>query len=842
MKTMKKNILFSAITITLLLCSNLSFSQTPNGTLNLGILTSFEAYTGAGGVTNSGGTVTGDVGTHFGIISGLELPSYTGNKYNADAVTDQARKDLLRLYIHLNDKFVDFPGTHAPAFGAGETILPGVYSIPGAGSVGAALTLDGGGDPDAFFVIKFNGAFTVGAGATVTLTNGARSCNVFWIVDGAISVAASANIKGTLFAKTGAVGLGADVVLEGRMFTMDGAITFGIGAIASPPPCVSTIQIFCEADCTPAPAVDVLGVLSDFALFTNSGAVANTGISGINGKIGTNAGTISGYTTGVHIGTEHAADALTAQAALDLDAAYTALMAIPNTVLSHTPAFGTGETITAGVYYIGAAGSLAGTITLDGQNNPDAIFVFKFAGAFSVGAQSKIILANGARRCNVFWIGGAGVPTGAVSIGAASVLKGTFLSHGGACSSGAGVFLAGRQLSTGGAVNTYSGIIYTNPECVTSISIGGPNAVNDNASTNLNTPVNITVLANDIPGAAALDPASVTIVAGTQPNTSTVGVFTVNSVTGVVTFTPVTGFVGVATANYNVCDLNNLCDVATITVNVIDGGTNLYPALGFGTLAFEDLWPSKGDYDFNDLILDYQFEITTNTSNFVESVKGTFIIKAFGGSFENGFGFQLANAINPIDITVTGSRLTENIITLNGNGTEAGQTIPTIIVYDNAFAQMTHPGMGIGVNTDEVAPYVTPVTIVIDMVFEPNTYSYNDLDIANFNPFLIVNKDRSVEVHLPDYAPTALADQLLFGTYADDSNPATGKYYKTTNNLPWAINIYESFDYPIEKQQIVWAYLKFATWGISGGTTFEDWYKDLTGYRNSTLIYTIPVK
>jgi len=141
--------------------------------------------------------------------------------------------------------------------------------------------------------------------------------------------------------------------------------------------------------------------------------------------------------------------------------------------------------------------------------------------------------------------------------------------------------------------------------------------------------------------------------------------------------------------------------------------------LGFGTLAFEDLWPSKGDYDFNDLILDYQFEITTNTSNFVESVKGTFIIKAFGGSFENGFGFQLANAINPIDITVTGSRLTENIITLNGNGTEAGQTIPTIIVYDNAFAQMTHPGMGIGVNTDEVAPYVTPVTIVIDMVFEP---------------------------------------------------------------------------------------------------------------------------
>lgn len=370
----------------------------------------------------------------------------------------------------------------------------------------------------------------------------------------------------------------------------------------------------------------------------------------------------------------------------------------------------------------------------------------------------------------------------------------------------------------------------------------GPTANNDSALTEINTPVNINVLNNDIQGTSAIDPTSVAFISGTEPNPTTQGTFTVNSLTGLVTFTPVTGYTGTVTINYQVCDLNVLCDIATITVDIVTGTSNLYPALGFGTLAFEDLWPGKGDYDFNDLILDYQFEITTNTSNFVESVKGTFIIKAFGASFENGFGFQLANGINPIDITVTGSRLTENIITLSGNGTEAGQSIPTIIVYDNAFAQMAHPGMGIGVNTEENAPYVTPVTIVIDMVFKPNTYSYNDLDIANFNPFLIVNKDRSVEVHLPDYPPTALADQALFGTWEDDSDPATGRYYKTTNNLPWAINIYESFDYPIEKQQIVWAYLKFATWATSGGTTFEDWYKDLTGYRNNALIYTIPVK
>jgi hypothetical protein len=456
-----KKLFISPIAIALLLFSNLSFSESQ--TLNLGILTTFEAFTGGGGIANgTEASINGDIGTHIGIISGDYDSQY--DQYNADDVTDQARKDLLRIYIHLNDLAVDYPGTHPPAFGGGETITPGVYYSGGAGSIGGALTLSGGKDD--FFIIKFNGALTVGAAATVTLTGGIESSNVFWIADGAISVAANADVKGTLFSKTGAVGLGAGVVLEGRMLTMAGAITNGVGAVANPPVGKSSIKIFCEFNCIPAPEVDVLGVVSDYALFTSLGAVANTGITGIIGKIGSNGGAISGYKNGIHIGSEHAADAETAQAKIDLDNAYTKLMELPDTNTSHTPAFGTGETVNAGVYKIEGAGSLAGTITLDGGGDPDAIFVFKFAGAFNAGAQSKVILANGARRCNVFWLGGAGVATGAVNIGAASHVKGNFMSHGGASNSGAGVFLAGRQLSTGGAVNTNTGTIYTTPECV----------------------------------------------------------------------------------------------------------------------------------------------------------------------------------------------------------------------------------------------------------------------------------------------------------------------------------------------------------------------------------------
>jgi uncharacterized repeat protein (TIGR01451 family) len=320
-----------------------------------------------------------------------------------------------------------------------------------------------------------NGAFTVGAAATITLTNGTKSCNVFWIINGAISVAAAADLKGTLFSKGGAVGLGAGALLEGRMLTLGGAITLGIGAIATPPPCVSTIPIFCEAGCSPAPAVDVLGSLSNFTLFASVGNVGNTGISGMNGNIGTNAGAITGYTNGIHIGTEQIMNTVTAQAALDLDAAYIALMALTPTGAGSATYLN--ETITPGVYAIPTAGALGGTITLDAGGNPNAIFVFRFAGAFNIAAASKMILANGARRCNIFWLAGAGVATGALNIGASAEIKGNFIAHGGACNSGGGVFMSGRQFSTLGAVNTDNAVIYNNPECVTSTSLAPAPAV-----------------------------------------------------------------------------------------------------------------------------------------------------------------------------------------------------------------------------------------------------------------------------------------------------------------------------------------------------------------------------
>jgi LruC domain-containing protein len=267
---------------------------------------------------------------------------------------------------------------------------------------------------------------------------------------------------------------------------------------------------------------------------------------------------------------------------------------------------------------------------------------------------------------------------------------------------------------------------------------------------------------------------------------------------------------------------------------------NHYPAEGFGSLAFEDLWPGKGDYDFNDLVVDYQFTIVSNSGNKVTEVLSAFAIRAIGAGFANGFGFQLpGNTLQSSDIQVEGSVLKENYITLNENGTEASQEEITVIVFDNVNKIMP-PTSGFGVNVIQDDPYVEPDTVVVNIGFTPGVYGIDDLGLNNFNPFLIINLERGKEVHLPDYLPTSLVDQTYFGTGQDGTDPLTGKYYKTVENLPWAIKIASSYDYTIESAQITSAHLKFAAWAESSGTQFPDWYLDLSGYRNDANIYLVP--
>jgi LruC domain-containing protein len=227
----------------------------------------------------------------------------------------------------------------------------------------------------------------------------------------------------------------------------------------------------------------------------------------------------------------------------------------------------------------------------------------------------------------------------------------------------------------------------------------------------------------------------------------------------------------------------------------------------------------------------------TDSKNMLVESYATIVVKAAGASFKNGFGFQFAsNNIPQSAINVVGSKLNENIVSIGSSGLENNQNKPTFIVFDNAFKCISY-NSGIGVNTSADQVFSKPDTLVLHITYKPNTYTLTDLNIAAFNPFMFIDQTRDREVHLVDYPPTALANLSYFGTKDDSSNASQNKYYRSAKNLPWAINIYEKFDYPFENVGVLNAYLHLAEWAQSNGALYPDWYENKDGYRNNIYIY-----
>ncbi len=191
--------------------------------------------------------------------------------------TVQGVIDLNTAYMALMD--ITGTETHGPVLGNGETITAGVYDMAAAASLAGTLTLDGEGDPDALFIFRTGGALTTGAMTTVVLINGASANNIFWVAEGALSLAANTIMKGTLIAHNAATSAAAGSDLEGRMFSTTGAIAFGPGTAYIP-----------DGDSY----ID-FGILSTFVMFTSTGAVSNTDPSMITGDVGTNGGAIAGF-------------------------------------------------------------------------------------------------------------------------------------------------------------------------------------------------------------------------------------------------------------------------------------------------------------------------------------------------------------------------------------------------------------------------------------------------------------------------------------------------------------------------------------------------------------------
>ncbi len=160
-------------------------------------------------------------------IIGLELKSQAdAAATNAQAAISSANSTARSL-------------TSTSAIGAtldGLTLTPGVYDAPSAVNMAASqtLVLNGQGDANAVFVIRIQGALTLGASDHITLSNGAQAANVFWIVDGAVSIGAAASFAGVIITPA-AITLGASASVHGQALSMSGAVTLDSNTIGNTP-------------------------------------------------------------------------------------------------------------------------------------------------------------------------------------------------------------------------------------------------------------------------------------------------------------------------------------------------------------------------------------------------------------------------------------------------------------------------------------------------------------------------------------------------------------------------------------------------------------------------------
>lgn len=226
--------------------------------------------------------------------------------------------------------------------------------------------------------------------------------------------------------------------------TLSGAMLFSMLAISTAP----------SAFAAEAPVN--LGSAGSYSILAGQ-TVTNTGSSTIAGNLGTSPGTaITGFPPGLVSGEVHLADGPASLAQSDLGVAYdNAASRQPMEILD---ADLSGRTLVGGVYARNTNLGLTGNVTLDGQGDPNSVWIFQIGSSLTTSIDSSVNLINGANACNVYWQVGS-----SATIGTRSDFKGSIMALT-SVSVNTDSTVQGRVLARNGSV-TLDNNVFLDPSC-----------------------------------------------------------------------------------------------------------------------------------------------------------------------------------------------------------------------------------------------------------------------------------------------------------------------------------------------------------------------------------------
>jgi LruC domain-containing protein len=240
------------------------------------------------------------------------------------------------------------------------------------------------------------------------------------------------------------------------------------------------------------------------------------------------------------------------------------------------------------------------------------------------------------------------------------------------------------------------------------------------------------------------------------------------------------------------------------------------------TYAFEDRWPSYGDFDLNDIVLSVKNKSAETYGNgSLKSVQFQISLDAVGASKMLGVGIRFLNL--PANTNL-------KTFTVNGNNAsfESGQTMPTLILFTDAHKEFGFTDSRPFINTyqNSSTNKASKAYNVVLTFNSGSTVSSSVFNVANLDMFIITEaattSTKRMEVHMAGYAPTDLANTSMFKSGNDDSS--AGHYYLSNENLAWGVIIPGDFAWPLETKKVTDVYSLFKSWVSSGGAENREWY------------------
>ena len=212
----------------------------------------------------------------------------------------------------------------------------------------------------------------------------------------------------------------------------------------------------------------LLGTADTFAVLAGS-AVTNTGPSVLTGDLGVAPGSaITDATSGLIVtGSTHAGDAVAAKAQTDVTTAYNDLAGRAVTQVLTGRDLG-GLTLTPGVYFFSTSAQLTGTLTLNTQGDPNAVFVFQIGTTLTTASNSSVHVITSSDDCNVFWQIGS-----SATLGTNTTFDGHILALASITANTGAKVLDGSLLARNGAITLDSNTVTV---CVTPM-VNPPSAV-----------------------------------------------------------------------------------------------------------------------------------------------------------------------------------------------------------------------------------------------------------------------------------------------------------------------------------------------------------------------------